>query len=268
VDTTPVVPSISGGVLSTLQAIFNDGAARGNHAGVFALAGDETALQAGYLDPFATAGAYTLDGGTSSLQGIIDWYNQSPVNGGTSFNSTGAAAGNGWKAQDLVTPFAGDSGSCLAGETPLSCEFRLTQPAAILISIGANDVLSGTDMNAFRTSLDQIIQTARDNGVMPILMTLPPRLDGVVTPDQTRMYNETIIAAANAAQIPVINLWLAVNSLPDNGLSGGASLSVSPNGVGDLTQASVSTYGLSAANWATLTTLNDIRAAVFPSATP
>ena len=268
VDTTPVIPTFSGGILSNLAAIFNDGAARGNHAGVFALAGDETALQSGYLDPFATAGAYILDDSSSGLQAIIDWYNQLPVGGGNSFNSNGAAAGSGWKAQDLVTPFAADTGACLAGETPLSCEFRITQPAAVLISVGANDVLSGTDINAFRTSLTQAIQIAHDSGVMPILMTLPPRLDGVVTPDQTRIYNEAIIDVANSAQVPVINIWRAVNSLPDNGLSGGASLSVSPNGAGDLTAPSVSTYGLNAANWATLTTLNDLRAAVFPSATP
>src|SRR5262249_53002451 len=153
-DTTPVIPSISGGVLPTLQSIFNDGAARGNHAGVFTVAGDDTAIQTGLLDPFAVAGGYTLDGTTGGLQGIIDWYSQLPVGGGNSFNANGAAAGSGWKAQDLVTPFAADTGACLAGETPLACEFRLTQPAIVLISVGANDVLSGTDLTAFRGYLD------------------------------------------------------------------------------------------------------------------
>jgi hypothetical protein len=255
-------------VQANLAAIFADGATRGNHAGVFALAGDDTAMQNGLLDPFANAGGYALDGANTGLQGIIDWYNQLPVGSGNSFNNNGAAAGNGWTAADLVTPFAADSGACTAGETPLSCEFRITQPAAVLISVGANDVLSGGDINAFRASLTQAIQIAHDSGVMPILMTLPPRLDGAVTPDQTRMYNEAIIDVANSAQVPVINIWRAVNSLPDNGLSGGTALSVSPNGAGDLTEAAVSTYGLSAANWATLQTLNDLRAAIFPSATP
>ena len=50
------------------------------------------------------------------------------------------------------------SSDLTAGETPLSCEFRVTQPAAILISVGANDVLSGTDINAFRASLTQAIE--------------------------------------------------------------------------------------------------------------
>jgi lysophospholipase L1-like esterase len=255
-------------VLSTLTTIFNDGAARGNHAGVLTIAGDDTAVQAGYLEPFVAGGAYTLDGATAGLQSIVDWYNQLPVGAGFSFNNNGAAAGNGWKAEDLLLPFAGDTGACLAGENPLSCEFRLTQPAVILISVGANDVLSGTDITAFRTSLDQIIQTARDNGVIPVLMTLPPRLDGAVTADQTRVYNEVIIEAANAAQIPVINVWLALNNLPDSGLSGGVSPSISPSGAGDLTESAISTYGLSALNWATLTTLNDIRNGVFPAAAP
>jgi hypothetical protein len=185
-----------------------------------------------------------------------------------SLNRTGAASGSGWTAQGLVLPFPVDTGACLAGETPLSCEFRLIQPAVALISVGANDVLAGTDLTTFRLYLDQAIQIARDNGVIPVLLTLPPRLDGAVSPDQTRVYNEAIIAAANDAQVPVINLWLALNNLPGNGLADGVNLSVSPGGAGDLTQGAITTYGLNARQWAILTTLNDLRAAAFPTAAP
>jgi hypothetical protein len=252
-----------------MKAVFSAGAQRGNHASVFAIAGDESVLQPGFLAPFANPQGYTLDNQTNNLKGIIDWYTQTAVGGTTSFDRHGAASRAGWTAAQLLDPSQSDPANCQSGETPLACELRLTQPAVVIISVGANDALHGTDLQAFSASMGQIIQTALDNGVIPVVMTIQPRTDGAVPLEQIRSYNDAIIEVAQSKQVPVINIWRAFNSLPDRGLSGDhVTPSVSPTGPGDLTAQAIDAYGMNARNADTLRTLNELRNAIFPKAAP
>ncbi len=265
VDTTPIIPELDGQLVNRLRAVYDAGIANGNRASVFAIAGDDYAAQPGYLDPFAASGSYFLDGGSGSLQGIIDWYNLTDLGGNNSFNHAGVARRAGWTAADLVDPANSDPSLCAAGETPLACELRLIQPSVVIITVGTNDALQGTDPDTFRASIRQAVRDAADMGVIPVLATIPPRQD--VSADTITALNEIIIDVATNNQVPVFNLWRALNELPNSGLNGdNVTLSVSPNGAGDLTAGAPTTYGLNALNYNALVTLDTLRNIIFPDA--
>jgi hypothetical protein len=220
-----------------------------------------------YLDPFAAQATYTLDDRSQHLQGIIDWYNLTALDGSTSFGRAGVATGEGWTVADLINPSKNDPNVCEGGESPLLCELRLTHPSAVIISIGYYDALQSADANTFVNRLQEVVQMAVNSGVIPILSTIPPRSDGTMTPEQIQTVNELIMEVANQNQVPVFNLWRAFAELPDSGLSAdGVTPSVSPSGPGDLTVAATSSYGANARNFHILTTLDALRSTIFPDA--
>lgn len=267
-DTQPVIPDLSGQVQANLKKIFQAGEKAGNRASIFALAGDESATEGGYLEPFANPQGYALDNDTQALKEIIDWYNQTALDGGNSFTRRGLASRAGWTVHDLVDASKADPGQCQPDERPLGCELRVTKASVVIISVGANDVLQGTNPEQFRADLRTAFMVAVNHGAIPVFTTIAPRLDGKVTPEQTRAYNNIIISVANNNNIPVINVWRALTQLPNNGLNGDqASLSISPNGPGDLTAQGI-TFGMNRRNTVTLRTLNALRANIFPKAAP
>jgi PKD repeat protein len=265
-ETTPVLPDL-GPIQPVLRSIYEAGLGQGNRPAVFALAGDDIAADAAYLNPFADPAAIHLDDGSGYLQNIIDWYNLVDLNGTTSFNRAGVASAPGWRAQDLLNPANRDPALCSEGETPLACELRLTQPSVLLVHVGYHDALQVSDLDTLRNNLQQIIQAATQRGVIPVLITVQPRLDGAMSAEQLDAVNEVIIDTAENSQMPVLNLWRAFAELPESGLAGDrVSASVAPNGPGDLTAGAVNNYGANARNLRTLLLLHELRSAIFPDA--
>src|SRR5690606_6323077 len=116
-------------------------------------AGDETAQTAAYLDPFNNPADYQLDDSTAALESAIAFFRETDLGGVSSFNLNSTATGAGWRAADLSNPDRADGSRCEAGETPLACEFRLTRPAVVIVSVGLNDVMQGTNVEDFRGQL-------------------------------------------------------------------------------------------------------------------
>jgi PKD repeat protein/ABC-type branched-subunit amino acid transport system substrate-binding protein len=261
----PVIPNVSD-FQQRLRTIYETGLSLGKRPGVFTIAGDSSVVQPGFLHPFVSPETYLLDEGSQSLQGIIDWYNLTPVDTGVSFNRTSVAANPGWTAQELVNPSNSDTALCEGGETPLACELRLTQASVVIISIGRNDALQGTNPNPFQNALQEAVDTAIAQGVIPILVTIQPINDAAVSA-QVDALNQIIVTVANENQIPVINTWRHFTTMVDSGLSSdGFTPSIAPTGPGDLTVANITTYGLNAYNFDVLTTLSLLREVVFPDA--
>jgi PKD repeat protein/ABC-type branched-subunit amino acid transport system substrate-binding protein len=261
----PVIPNVSD-FQQRLRTIYEAGLSLGKRPGVFTIAGDSSVVQPGFLHPFVSPETYLLDEGSQPLQGIIDWYNLTPVDTGVSFNRTSVAANPGWTAQELVNPSNSDTAICEGGETPLACELRLTQASVVIISIGRNDALQGTNPNPFQNALQEAIDTAIAQGVIPILVTIQPINDAAVS-TQVDALNQVIVTVANENQIPVINTWRHFTTMVDSGLSSdGFTPGIAPTGPGDLTVANITTYGLNAFNFDVLTTLSLLREVVFPDA--
>jgi PKD repeat protein len=269
---TPILPDFDQPNLQPrLRAIYENGRSQGRRATVFAVVGDDLARQPGYLTAFADPG---LDLSGTGFQDIVNWYRQADVgNGRSSFDRASVATGAGWRAQDILDPARSDTTVCNTGETPLDCELRLLQPAIAIVSVGYNDVFANTDPNAFRGTMEQIIQNLLSKGIIPIVTTVQP-IPGMEA--QTDAINNAIIQAvqnvesSNSGTTALIyNLWRRFGQLPNNGLSGdNATPSTAPAGGGDLSDNAAGNFGTNARNRNTLRILNELRSRVFPDATP
>jgi len=256
-ESTPILPTNIGSYFNTLNPVYQAGLVLPvpNRRDAFTIVGDDTAASAAFLRPFAnnTPPTYLLDDTTSSLQALIDQFNTT-----SSFTHVSVAAGAGFTAQTLLDPGNIQSGQCdQPGETLIQCELRLAQASIVIINIGYADTLQQTDPTAFSNQLAQIIQTALNSGVVPIVNTIYPRTGDATTFEQTRLINDAIINTANAMNVPIFNQWLAFNGLPDSGLYADNTPTVDTSvteGAGFLTAAT--TFGANLRNYYMLTLLD------------
>ena len=209
-------------IMSTARSIYLQGQQRGNRANVFSKVGDSITDTPYFLRQFATS--YDLRD-YSYLQGALDYFSVVQARAGNSFVNDSLAAKSGWTTFDLLNPAQADEG-CLAGETPLACEYRLVRPALALIMIGTND-LELYSVNQYRANLTQIVQYTIDQGIIPVLSTLPPR---ALYDAQVTAFNSVILDLAQTYDIPYWDFHAEVIGLSNRGLDwDGVHLSIPPN---------------------------------------
>ncbi len=94
---------------------------------------------------------------------------------------------------------------------------------------GTNDV-PGTDPDSYEYPLREMIKTSLENGVIPVLTTIPPlHMRGVAT--RVRVYNQIVADLSQEFGIPMIDYWSAMQGLPNQGLSpDGVHPSLAPDG--------------------------------------
>lgn len=201
----PFVPEISENAL----AIYYAGLEQGNNPHAFAKVGDCMTDHPSFLIPVGE-GEYDL-GEYASLQTVIDHFITDEVN---SFARKSQAAAGGFNSASILDSMWANPEFCEAGESPLSCEFRITQPSVALIMFGTNDVfyLDEAQYDYFLRSI--IVETIRNN-VLPVLSTFPMRPE---FPDKSILYNQIVAKVAQDYDIPLINLWLALDPLPNQGI--------------------------------------------------
>ncbi len=261
VENTPVQPDLNQQALfNRVSGIFNAGASQGLGANAFALAGAWFA-QPALLDPFAPSNVSSASN-AGDLQSIVDFYNARDFNGSTSFNRNSFAVRGDWTAQALLDPNQADQSVC-AGASPLDCEITQSSAAVILIAVGVTDMRSGTDVNAFRDTLQQIVTTASNRGVIPVLFTIAPPLD--VDLERALAFNGAIIEVAQANDLPVLNTARLLRGVQNGGISPDGGLTSAPNGAGDLSDNAVANSGANAVNRATLRLLNQLRMTFYPN---
>lgn len=269
---TPIIPDVAAQpARDQLSAIFQNGASQGRRAGVFVVVGDDTAADTNFLAPLVDT---NIDLEGTNLRDIVEFYRQAMIDadGRSSLNHQRLATGEGWRAADLFDPARSNNFFCNAGEAPLDCELRVAQPAVVIISVGLNDALSGTDPNVFRATMEQIIQRVLSSGAIPVVLTLPPRPDAAAQIDTVNVAILEAVRAVSTASntsVPVYNLWSALNELPNSGLNAdNVSLSIAPSGAGDLHEEAANNFGSNRRNRQTMRILRDLREQIFPNAAP
>jgi hypothetical protein len=233
----PVVPKIDDASRAALVTTLRRGARLGNRADVFAKVGDSHTESAAFaqgmgcgrwspgrfkdlMDGVRRFSARTLPG-ASTLCPVVN-----------SFSRNSAAARRGRPAEWAVLPGVSAHPACAPEETPLSCEIRVTRPAYALILFGTNDValaeaLGFDPLPYFLANMRRIISTARRLGVAPIVSTIPSRAAASGDGAAIERLNAGLHRLARARRVPLVNLWRALNPLPNRGLSSdGLHLSV------------------------------------------
>lgn len=191
--------------------IFATGQSLGNRADVFSKIGDSLTVAEEMFTPFGF-GVYNL-GGYSYLQPTINFF-MAQARNNNSFNNTSLAAGNGYNTRTVLSSEYASPTLCLAGESPLSCEYRLTRPAVALIMLGSNDTTT-VPIDEFAANMRTIADYSIANGVIPVLTTIAPRPD---LPERAESYNQVIISIAAERGLPLWDYYGAMVTLPDSGL--------------------------------------------------
>lgn len=113
------------------------------------------------------------------------------------------------------------------------------EPSLALVQYGTNDMQFGSTfasaMPGFYTNLGDLLDVLLDDGVVPIMFTIPPRLDRADAASWVPMYNLAIRGLAQSRHVPLVDLNLALSEIPGHGLVGdGVHLNQAPSGPCDL----------------------------------
>lgn len=147
---------------------------------------------------------------SEDIQSTISYYSDAFAFKGQSVNS-------GLNAASVLDPFWASADVCPAGESPLTCDYLLTESFASLIMFGANDV-NVLSTASYELAMRDIIEATLERDIIPILSTFTVR----PTEDNTYAigvrFNAVLIRLAQEYQIPLVNFWLATRDLADNGI--------------------------------------------------
>jgi len=256
------VPRIDAAMQARLSIIAAEGARHGMRREVFAKLGDSLTESGSFLQDVGHGwfdlGAYEWLGDTIAM------YRRVPVDadGNDSFAHASQAAAGGWSTADA-----------LEGPSPNAVERELDtlRPALAFVLFGTNDIDRGPPAQ-FRDGLDHIVAACLSRGVIPVLSTVPDRLDGGGPASRVPAMNDVVQALARTRGLPVIDLNAALAPLPRHGIeTDGIHLSAWQRD-GDYRTANFTDEslrdGYNVRNLITLQTLDALRRIVFGRETP
>lgn len=194
----PIVPEVS----DKVNEIYQTGLSLGNNPQRFSKIGDCGSTPAWFLGDFDRGPEFYNLGEHADLEGVIKEFKGS-------FERTSLAARSGFNASSLFSPLWSDRTYCQANESPLACEYRVNKPVIAFIMLGTNDIWKPEE---FEPQMRKILEFSIENGVIPIISTKADNAEG------DHFINMTIANLAWEYEIPLLNYWLAVQPLPDQGL--------------------------------------------------
>lgn len=248
-----VLPS---SVLRSVRAIYRQGQTLDNDAAHFIVIGDSTSAGNEYTLPAFCAfrwRSYKL-GRYEALQNTIDFFD-------SSFCANNLTLRSGFSTSHILDVLWADPALCRAGETPLECEYRRSQPTIAIIYIGLVDITYSTT-DEYAENLDTILTFLIDHGVIPILNTVPSS-DRMTAArgysERMEELNRIVRDAARRYRLPLIDLKAATYDLPNQGcIEEGFHLSYRVDGVLNFT-GDEEVYGKDRRELLTLEMLHELR---------
>ncbi|MDX1995249.1 MAG: SGNH/GDSL hydrolase family protein [bacterium] len=201
-----------------IAEVFAHGQAVGNRANVFTKVGDSNTTSGDFLRPIGLRGGrFCRLGEYTDLQTTIDYFSVPPREGyRNSFDSISQAAINGLTSAAALDPFWAEQPPCESGENPLACEYRISRPGVAVIMLGLMD-FEVMDADFYRDNMARVIETTLDAGVIPVL-TNNVAMPEVETYLNSLRFNAVLLDLADDYQVPLLNLWAAVQPLPNVGI--------------------------------------------------
>ncbi|MCB9452544.1 MAG: hypothetical protein H6672_13995 [Anaerolineaceae bacterium] len=241
----PVIPTLS----AAIREVFERGQAAGNHADVITKVGDSLSASVSYITIFSEDG-YAL-GPYGYLEPTLLYYRDSTA-------GESIAAQIGMSTYVVFDPFWATDERCEPNESPLACEYRVKQPSVAFILFGPNDVRSMTETE-YHEQMRMIIEETLAAGIIPVLMTFSAHPDAELY-WQAINFNIELVRLTDEYEVPLINLWAAVQPLPEYGLDEDR-IHLAPSGFTVLKYDTghEAFYGISLQNLLVLRTLDEIR---------
>jgi hypothetical protein len=199
--------------------IFQHGQTLGKRADVFTKVGDSNTTSGDFLYPMGLSNQCDL-GPFNYLQDTISYFSVPvPQSDKNSFTHTSIAARKGLSSSAALDPMWAAGNGCAPNENPVACEYRRFQPSIAIIMVGLMDVRYNTAPDLFRSNIEQLIQMTINEGVIPVITNI------IVIPEQQTLsfdvalrIDDILLDIADQYQIPMINLWRAVQPLPNYGI--------------------------------------------------
>jgi hypothetical protein len=186
--------------IAHMREIFATGQALGRNPRAFSKAGDSTIESPYFLGRFDSS-PYHL-GDYRFLQSVIDHLKGS-------YGRKSMAVRIGQHSWTLLNPAWADKQQCNADESPLACEFRLNNPSAVLLRLGAND--AGVP-KLFDKNMRAVVDYTIEQGIIPVLSTKPDQREG------TEKINEIVRKIAADYRLPLWDFARVAETLPGRGL--------------------------------------------------
>jgi uncharacterized membrane protein len=194
-----VVPTFSANTISILNRAKQNKLLDINS---FSKVGDCQMLSDTFLGGYAR-GQYVIPAG---MEETVEWFKGSMI-------TESITSHNGLGINSIFNPMFGYAAGykeCGRNETPLSCELNIRRPAVVLIAMGTNWKPQGEI--SFEKYLRQAVEEILATGALPILST---KADNV---EIDWKLNEATARVAYEYDLPVVNVWRAVQDLPNHGL--------------------------------------------------
>ncbi len=230
-----------------MRAIFATGQNLGLRHDVFAQVGDRIPTDPAFLDDLGDVSLVQWDTYQADLEATLQTFLPAGDEQ-NNFTRISLAANANWQVANLLMPEWADPGLCQPGEAPVMCEYRTTQAAYALISVGRND----SDLTAFRQNLQSVVEASINAGVVPVLVTLPG------SPENTLQHNIVVVEVADAFNVPVWNLWLLLRDLPEYGVTPDGFLTNAGPGQTAIFAPDYLAYGANQANLSVLQLLKSL----------
>ncbi len=194
----PVLPALSPRALE----IYRRGQVLGRDPRAFSKVGDCESAPDWFLADFDRGPKYYQLGPYAGLQPVIDYF-------AGSYRHISLAARPGFTATSVLTPLWADPKQCGKDESPLACEYRVSNPAFAIIMLGSNNA---PRPERFEPQMRKILDQTIERGIVPVLVTKADNLEG------NHAINQAIARLAAEYGIPLWNFWAAVQPLPHHGL--------------------------------------------------
>jgi len=209
-DDYPILPEVT----DHARIIFERGLEAERNPAMFSKVGDSMTASDYFLTDFGTDD-YDL-GDFQELADLLDYIKENSTGSDdtTAFDRTNYATALGFSAVSALDPTWATAEVCEPNETPLQCEYRVSNSAFALIMLGTNDVLH-FDEATYDYFLRLIIIETINSDVMPVLHTFPIRPE---VPEKTVDFNRILVSIAEDYDIPLVNMAKALEDLPDRGI--------------------------------------------------
>lgn len=178
---------------------------------MFSKVGDSMTFSESFLVGFGSEG-YDL-GEYADLQALVDYFNDS-ANPANPFSRENYATALGFSTASALDPFWANADACQVNESPLACEYRTSQSLWALMMFGTNDVMN-FDEASFDYFYRTVVLETLNAGVIPVLYTFPERPE---EPAKSEQFNKIIVRIALDYDLPLINLYRALEGLENQGV--------------------------------------------------
>jgi hypothetical protein len=197
----PIMPDISDRVFQ----IYAEGQKQGRSPNHFSVIGDCQSIPRYFLGTYYL-GELVPDPAESYLWDALGYFE-------SSYDHWSVTSRGGFTAASILNPIQADPASCKPGETPLTCEYRLNNPAYMFITLEIWD--NPDTIDRYEVYLREILDSVIERGTIPILLT---KADAAEVDDGHHVLNPAIVRVAYEYDLPLINFWRAAQYLDNIGI--------------------------------------------------